>query len=257
MSQNRIERPEETTEDKAARVAHQLKTPLSIIEGYSRIASKRVSDVLEKLAHAQTPSAGMEISADLEEADVHLGRLLAALELLKSAVEDLSSGYIDADLVRPWEMQISDLRALLQEVLHTTALIPERRSTVFDLIGPNLLVQCDRTRLKQAFCSIILRCARHGQSERFRIRIERSGREALVILEDHAELLTEDQLIAVFSNSTHSFSKSTIAVSPVVGLTIAQSIIVAHGGVLTITPTATAGNDIRIRLPALPIETHL
>lgn len=255
-SGNRVERPEETYEDKAARIAHQLKTPLSIVEGYSRIASQRVSKVLEKLSKTELGSDGKDISEELEQADSHLGRLLAALEQLKSAVEDLSSGYIDADLVRPWEMQITDLRALIREVLHTIALLPERGGSTFEIVGPNLLIQCDAARLKQAICSIILRCSRHGKADRFIIRIERAGREAMISFEDHAEPLSEEQMTVVFSNSAQSFSKSSIAVSPVVGLTIAQSIVVAHGGVLTITPRVESGNQIRIRLPALPIEGH-
>lgn len=254
LNKNHIERPEETFEDKAARVAHQLKTPLSIVEGYSRIASRRMSTVLEKLAESRLGPSDDDISGDLEQIDAHLGRLLAAVGQLQSAVDDLSSGYIDGDLVRPWEMQITDLRALIHEVLHTIALLPEKDGATFEVVGPNLLIKCDAARLKQAICSLILRCSRQGKATSFQIRMQRSGREAMIIFEDHADLLSEDQLIAVFSNSAQSFSKSSFAVSPVVGLTIAQSIVAAHGGVLTITPTVQRGNEIRLRLPALPLE---
>lgn len=246
---NRVERPEESFEEKAARVAHQLKTPLSIVEGYARIVSLRLGAVLDSMRDETAEPD--KAKSDLEEAESHLGRLLASLEQLGGAVEDLTGGYIDGDLVREAEIQITDVKALMQEVLRTTELLPDRAGSTFELVGPNILIECDRVRLKQALSSIVLRCSRHSELSSLHVKIERSGREAMLTFEDGGEALTEEQLTAVFSNSTTAFAKSKFAVSRVVGLTIAQSIVVSHDGVMTISFDEASGNTIRVRLPAI------
>jgi len=236
----------EDLEEKAVRIAHQLRTPISIADGYCRIAASK----LEVLCREELRIPEAERLSEIQRL---VARAIEVMGDLSSSVDDLGGGYSNADLVRPQFSGIHDLRKIVEESIEETKLVAERDNKEVLVEGPSVLVRCDLARLKQVVYNLILRSCRDGFANKVVFRLDKSSREAILSVADGAPILNEAQLTMIFSNSTHVSEPSNGSVGPVVGLTIAQSIVTSHGGVMTITSSHDKGNEIKIRIPAISI----
>jgi signal transduction histidine kinase len=244
--QAEIEARIEDIEERAVRIAHQLRTPISIADGYCRIAASK----LEELRREDPQRSEAE---RLSEIQMLISRAIDVMGDLNSSVDDLGKGYSSGDLVRAHYSSIHDLRKIVEESIEETKLVAERDNKEVSIEGPSVLVRCDLPRIKQVIYNLILRSCRDGSADKITFRLDKSSREAILSVSDGAPVLTEAQLTMIFSNSTHISERDSDPVGPVVGLTIAQSIVTSHGGVMTVTSTTYHGNEIKIRIPAVSI----
>src|SRR5262249_37194460 len=116
--------------------------------------------------------------------------------------------------------------------------------------GP-LEVRCDSARLRQVFFNLIDNAIKYTPEEgMIQIRVERSNAVARVIVKDSGIGIPPEHLTCVFDRFYRvDKSRSREQGGTGLGLTIARSIVVAHGGTIELTSAPGQGTVFTINLP--------
>lgn len=202
------------------------------------------TNMLAAISHdLRTPITSLRLRAEFINDDDTRDRIIAALEELQRM--------IDATLLFAREESVSaDTRPIELDSLVASICddAQEMGATVEFQDSPRIVQRCRPEALKRAVRNIIENAARYGT--RAHVRLEQSPQHIDIIVEDHGPgipVADHERVFAPFVRLESSRNRDTGGVG--LGLSIARTIVHAHGGEVLLTNRDTGGLRVTIRLP--------
>jgi len=223
-----------------ADASHELRTPLAGIRSYAELARRSTEDVPDEVSHAL---------GRVESEAVRMGRLVDDLLLLARL-----------DTGRPLEQEDVDLSRLVIEVTSDARVAGPDHRWSLDLPDQPLVVRGDQHRLHQVVANLLSNARIHtpaGTSVVVRLRadpadqagLQPSQRVRLSVRDDGPGIPAELQAHVFERFVRADDSRSRVKGSTGLGLAIAQAVVKAHGGSLTLIIPG-VGTEFEISLPA-------
>jgi len=224
-----------------AAAGHELRTPLAILTTELELAGNpgRSRDELV---------AAVAGAAEETERLVHL-----AEDLLVLAQSDDAS-----DFVRLTDV---DMAALLGTIVSNQQSRCRFEGVTIDLAGPTTLpVKADASRIRQAIDNVLDNALRFApRNSVVSVILQRDGDDAMVEIDDKGPGIDPDFLPRAFDRFARpDDARGRDGGGAGLGLSIVQSIVLAHRGTVEIRRRSTRGTSVRIRIPAesvIPVVT--
>lgn len=201
---------ERQRDDLVASVSHELRTPLTAVQGFAQLLTSNW-DMLDE------PQRRTMI-ATIEDQATHLGRLTADLiEVARDRLHTMSL-----------ELVPVSIGAIVTSAIDGASPGP-RVSITTDI--EDVTITADPTRMRQVIGNLITNAARYGQG-----RIEvvvRRGQGVQVVVHDNGPGVPKRYEAAIwerFERGAHALDSATPGSG--IGLSVAQSIVHAHGGTI-------------------------
>ncbi len=205
-------------------IAHQLRTPLTVIRGHL--------EVLARNPEADADERGETIALVIDELE-HVSLMVERLLLLGRALEP--------DFVEEEEV---DIRSLLEDVFDAAEFLAPRRWQIEP--GPPLVIRADATKLRGALLNLLDNAVK-ATDEQDTIRLTaRQDRGLILEVSDTGRGLSDaeqSRLFERFSRSSDRYRGSGL------GLAIVKAVAEAHGGRVEVDSAPGAGARFRIVLP--------
>jgi signal transduction histidine kinase len=226
-----LERQHELRHRAMADIAHELRTPLSVLQ----VQLESIEDNLTE----PTP----EVIAGLRDDLAHLSRLVEDLRTLTLA--DAGELRVEAEPV--------EMRGLVRDVverLQVTARAGEVRLTT-QLPGDGLYVTGDAQRLTQVLLNLLSNALQHTPpGGRVIVSVRQVESEVHVAVQDTGEGISPDDLSHVFERFYRADrARSRDVGGSGLGLSIAKSLIEAQGGTITVESQVGRGSVFTVTLP--------
>lgn len=238
---HRVQVSQKSQRDFVANVSHELKTPLTSVQGFAQALLDGT---------AATAEARQQAASVIYDEAGRMHRLV--LDLLDLARLDAGT----ADLKR----SPVDLAALLNHI--SEKFMPQARAArvLITVEAQNLpLVTGDADRLAQVFTNLVDNALKYTPTGgQIRLRAARSGPEVWVEVRDTGSGIAPEALSHIFdrfyqADTARSGGKKHGAG---LGLTIAKEILQAHGGTISVRSAPGYGSEFTVRLPViLPTDT--
>lgn len=214
-----------------ADIAHELRTPLAVL--------KAEIHALEDGVRKPTPEA--------------MSSLRAECDRLGGLVEDLYQLALSDRGALEYRLRKMDLAGVIRDAveLHRHAL--SESGIALELAPlPALPMLGDAARLGQLFNNLLSNCARYTDSPgQVRVQAARSGKGLRIIVEDSAPGVPDEALPRLFERLYRVESaRSSETGGSGLGLSIARSIVEAHGGHIRAAHSPLGGIRMTIELPA-------
>ena len=226
-----LERQRDLRHRSMADLAHELRTPLSVLQ----IELESIEDGLSR----PTP----EVIQGLQTEVVHLGHLVEDLRTLSL----MDAGELEMDY------QTVDLAELVKEVtgrFHSPAMEKEVELTVTVLTSP-LLVIADDCRLAQVMINLLSNALRHAPAGgKVAVSVSEEQGQALVTVQDNGEGISPEDLPRIFDRLYRADNARTRSSGGSgLGLSIVRSLIEAHGGKIWVQSQLNQGAVFGFTLP--------
>jgi heavy metal sensor kinase len=218
-----------------ADASHELRTPLTAIRTEAEVA----------------------LGQPFSPADYHqlLGSILEEVDRLTRLTDQLLTlAREDAGTVR-YACEPLDLNGLLNRVAETLRPLAEVRGLHLDMHGPGAVqVRGDEPRLRQVFYNLLDNAIKYTpEGGRVEVRLKTGSGAAVVTVRDTGVGIPPEHLPHVFDrfyrvDKVRSRAQGGFGL----GLSIAQSIVAAHGGRIEIASTPGQGTTCTVTLPEAP-----
>jgi two-component system OmpR family sensor kinase/two-component system sensor histidine kinase BaeS len=203
----RLQAQDEQRRHLMADVAHELRTPLSVVQGR-----------LEGLLDGVYPRD-----------DARIGELLEDTRLLGRLVEDLGTLANAESGALALRKEPTDLTALVHDTAATAAIDAQVKGVMIGVESPKDLpvVDVDPVRIREVLRNLLSNALRHSPpGTAISIAIARQPGRIAVVVRDHGSGISSDVLPHIFNR----FFKGEGSHGSGLGLTIARNLVVAHGG---------------------------
>ena len=222
-----VERSETARRRLSADVAHELRTPLAVLQAG-----------LEELRDGYVEPDAARLAA-LHDQSLRLGRIVEDLSLL-AAAETASL------TLRRERLDLGDL--LTESVAAARPTLDAAGMTASTDVPSGVLVDGDPDRLHQAVGNVLVNAARHCRpGDHVVVRLTTAGGSAVVTVADDGPGIPVAELEGVFDRlrrgSTARGSGSGI------GLAVVKELVVAHGGTVRAESDGATGTEIVMTLP--------
>jgi signal transduction histidine kinase len=233
-----------TRDDFLSAVAHELKTPLTVISGTTQLLRRRMQG--DEAATA-SPSLDRIMSA--------VGRMTAFIEELLELVRR------QADPTLELHRAPTDLTELVRRV--TSELTELSRGQAVDIeTEGDVIGDWDAVRLERAIANVLGNAFKYNsESGRVIVRIgtEESprGRVAFCAVTDEGIGIPEPDVARIFERFARGSNVAGRITGSGVGLTIVRQIVEQHGGTIGVTSMEGRGSTFTIRLPLTTVPAAL
>lgn len=217
-----------------ADIAHELRTPLSILRGEIQ--------ALQDGVRTATPAALNSLHAECER----MGGLIEDLYQLSLA---------DAGALE-YRFEPLDMGEMLAEMLETQLpSLQESGLAVATAIAPVPPIRGDARRLGQLIDNLLMNTRRYTDAPgRLRIELSAVAGEVILVVEDSAPGVPAASLELLFDRLYRvDASRNRAAGGAGLGLAICRAIVLAHGGHIAASASALGGLRIEVRLPAIGV----
>ncbi|AKU97528.1 multi-sensor signal transduction histidine kinase [Labilithrix luteola] len=211
--------------------AHELKTPITIIKGYSQLLLRRA----DSLPSDVTPLLGaMNRGTD---------RITHLVENFLSMTQ-LQTGRV------PFVLTTFDLAELVKTIVTTTSgKAPDQPINVES--EPSVWVNGDRARLERAVDAVVSNAVKfspgHGE---IRVLVEKEGDEAVVKVKDHGIGIPVDKQSRIFESFYRAHTDTPYDSGGMgVGLYLARETLLRHNGAIGFVSQEGKGSHFVLRLP--------
>jgi two-component system OmpR family sensor kinase len=237
----RVQATQQSQRDFVANVSHDLKTPLTSIQGFAQAILDGTASAPEELSQA----AGVIYS----EADRMHRMVLDLLELAR-----MDAGITD------FKRQPVDLDSLLRGLVER--LSPQARQAQVNLraeIGPLTTLTGDEDRLVQAFTNLVDNALKFTPANgEVVIRAGQAAGQVEISVSDTGPGIPAEDLPRIFDRFYQTDkSRSRERRGSGLGLSIASEIIKAHRGTISIRSLPGKGSTFTVTLPAARLEEHV
>jgi two-component system sensor histidine kinase BaeS len=225
----RLKASDEQRRSFLADVAHELRTPLSVIRGQA-----------EAIADGVYPG-------DVD----HVAPILDATQTLEILVEDLRTLALTDAGSLVLNREAVDPAALVHDALASFKTQAERGGIALsaDLADNVPLVDVDPARLRGVLANLLSNSMRHTPAGGSVVVGARpSGDQVVISVTDTGEGIAPDLLPRVFER----FVRGPNSTGSGLGLAIAHDVITAHGGKVDIESALGSGTTVRITVPSVP-----
>jgi two-component system OmpR family sensor kinase len=210
--------------------SHELRTPLTTIRGFAELYRQGAArDVAMLLSRIESEASRMGLLVD----DL---LLLARL-----------------NVQRPLEHQRVDLLALASDAVHDgRAIDPQRTISMEVLDGPGTPeVLGDEPRIRQVISNLVVNALQHTPtSAAVIVRVGTEGDDAVIEVADEGPGMNQQDASRVFERFYRTDSSRARASGGTgLGLSIVDSLVQAHGGVVTVQTAPGEGCRFRVTLP--------
>ena len=222
----RLESHDRVRRNLMADVAHELRTPLTVIQGK-----------LEGLVDGVYPRDERQLQQLLEQTQV-LSRLIEDLRTL--ALSESGALKLERDTV--------DLASLAGDVAAAFAADAAQQGVRIDVDAPRDLppVDADPVRIREVIGNLLANAIRHTpRSGSVRVQLAASNGHVSVEIRDTGRGMSADEIARAFDR----FYKGAESRGSGLGLTIAKSLVAAHGGEMHASSEPGLGTTIGFRLP--------
>jgi two-component system phosphate regulon sensor histidine kinase PhoR len=231
----RLRKLENLRRDFAAHASHELKTPLTAIQGFA--------DTLLAGALGQREDAERFVRVIAEQA----GRLQGVVEGLME-LANLEQAVGAGEIRRSWH----DLADLLDTAVGS--LEDEARARGMEIViesPKGLACQVNATLLEQALINLVDNALRYsGGAGRVRVVARQEGRDLVLEVEDEGEGIAEEDRRRIFERFYRAPSaRLRHPEGSGLGLAIVNYIVLAHGGTIEVDSEPGVGSTFRIRIP--------
>ena len=218
-----------------ADASHELRTPLAGIRSYAELALRSREAIPDEVGHAL---------GRVESEAVRMGLLVDDLLLLARL-----------DTGRPLAQEDVDLSRLVIEVTSDARVAGPDHRWSLDLPDEPLVVRGDEHRLHQVVGNLLSNARIHtpaGTAIVVRLAVDQAaGHQILLSVIDNGPGIPADLQAHVFERFVRADdSRSRTSGSTGLGLAIAQAVVKAHGGSLTLISDSGGGTEFRISLPS-------
>lgn len=202
-----------------ADVAHELRTPLSILQG-------RIEGLLDGVYPRD---------------DTHLAELLDETRHLARLVEDLGTlAHAEAGALE-LRKEIVDLGDLIRDV--ATAL---PRPIVVEVPADLPALEVDPVRIRQVLLNLLANALRHTPAEGvISVEVQAQPQRMLIRVRDTGSGIAPEELPRLFER----FQKGSDSRGSGLGLAIARKLVLAHGGDIGIESAPGQGTEVTVSLP--------
>ncbi len=219
-------------------VAHDLRSPLAVIQGYAAlIAGGKAGPV--------TPTQKEFLGHVLQKVDDLAELLSDFLEISR-----IEAGYVDL------EIEDVPLASLVADCLDELgAQVRERHLTVtMDVVPATLNLGCDPLRLRQIVQNLLSNAVKYNQRDGWiRVRAWRQDQDVILEVADGGIGLTADEQAELFRPYRRGRAERKIK-GVGLGLAIVKKLVEAHEGRISVTSQPGAGTTFAVVLPArLPL----
>ena len=222
--------------DFVANVSHDLKTPLTSIQGFSQALLDGAT---------QTPADYRQAASIINEEARRMDRMVTELLSLASLQNGLSSMEMKPVLLAP---MLSQLLLSMQPQANDAGVQLSSQFTT-----PDVVVLGDMDRLRQAFANLVENALKYTPSGgTVTLRLEEVSGGVSVQVEDTGRGIPEAEVRRVTERfyQVDKSRSSREARSLGLGLAIAQDIIHAHGAQFSISSVQTVGTTVRVFMPS-------
>jgi signal transduction histidine kinase len=229
---------EKTREEWMTGVSHDLKTPLSVIKGYTVLLSSHDHDwEQDKVRH---------FSKIMEE----------RVEYMEQLIEDFNLTFQLKNNVIPIQLQARNLVEVISTILEQLKRLPESENKIFSLETKKniILFNMDEKYLKRAIENLIANSIKHNPPDtKIRIILHENvslQKEIQITIEDDGIGMDQNTIERLFDRYFRGVSTSSNTSGSGLGMAIARQIIIAHGGNLEIYSKPQLGTKCTITFPS-------
>jgi len=213
-----------------SRVSHELKTPLTSIMGFAHMMAIRPDAPLDKR---------QKWANFIRSKSEQLTRMVDDLMDLSK----LQTGRTRLDL------QPADLKAVISDAVEEMLVPAPEREFVLNIPENLTQIPLDSERFSQALLHIFTNGHTFSPPETpITVNVEDEGDEIVVSIRDHGPAVVPDEQAYIFAPFANEPGEGHVP-GRVLGLSIAQRIIEAHGGNLWVDDYSDAGNTFKLTLP--------
>jgi len=233
-----IRQAQQLKEEFLAMITHDLRTPLSSIEGTLTLLSEGVYD--------KDPIKG---KARIEAAHANVERLLRLVNQLLD-LEKLKAGMVQLNL------EPVNMMELLQKSIN--AVVPETENSCIKtkIEGQTPIVLVDSERLIQVLVNLLGNAQKFSpDGEQISVCCGQTGESVEISISDRGLGVPADQRETIFEKFTQAstrLDRSGKSTGTGLGLAICKSIVQAHGGTIGVKPNEPSGSVFWLRLPLVP-----
>jgi two-component system OmpR family sensor kinase/two-component system sensor histidine kinase BaeS len=227
----RLQHADRRRRDLMADVAHELRTPLSVLQGR-----------LEGLLDGVYPRDDQQIA-----------ELVNDTQVLSRLIEDLRVLALSEAGALPLEKEPTDVVGLVREVVRSMQTEASRRSVALDVTTSvdNIVVDLDPLRIREVLTNLLSNALRHAAAGRaVTVSVSRTAEGAIVAVSDTGEGMPAEDVARIFDR----FHKGAGSRGSGLGLTIARGIVTAHGGDISASSQLGTGTTVTFTLPRSPDE---
>ena len=221
-------------EELLAIASHELKTPLSSLQGYLQI-------LLRNARQKASPAPSDLLGAMVENAERQSKRLLKLINNLLDASR-LAGG--------PPELELEevDLALVAREVAARFAAEFVRAGCSFTLACPGPVVgRWDRLRVEQVVTNLLSNAVKYGEGAPVEMTVEAVGAAARLTLRDHGIGIAREHQARVFERFQRAGPPGGNGLG--LGLYIVRQLVEAHGGLVQLESEEGAGTTFVVELP--------
>ena len=145
-----------------------------------------------------------------------------------------------------------DLHALVAETVRRIQPLAAEYGTQITLVGPDqpLWLEGDPDRLQQVLLILLDNALKYGQGGQVTVQVERQGHQATVHVVDNGPGIPTEALQKVFDRF-YRLDPARPTGGSGLGLSIARSLVTAHGGKIEVTSVLGKGTTVTVRLPVV------
>lgn len=225
----RLHNADRLRRDLMADVAHELRTPLSVLQGR-----------LEGLLDGVYPRDDPQIAQLLDETHV-LARL----------IEDLRTLALSEAGALQLQKEPTDMVSLVQDVVRSMQTEAARKSVALHLMTPGetVVLDLDPLRIREVLTNLLSNALHHTPAGRdVTVSLSSTNEGAVVVVSDTGEGMLPEEVARIFDR----FYKGSQSRGSGLGLTIARGIVKAHGGEITASSQINEGTTMTLMLPRVP-----
>jgi two-component system OmpR family sensor kinase len=212
--------------------SHELRTPLTTMRGFAEL-------------YRQGAARDMEmVMSRIESESRRMGLMVEDLLLLARL-----------DAQRPIEQNRVDLLALASDAVHDAQAVAPKRNIVMEVLdGPGTPeVLGDEPRLRQVLGNLVTNALQHTpESADITVRVGTDAEDAILEVVDEGPGMSQQDALRIFERFYRTdSSRARISGGSGLGLSIVDSLIHAHGGIVTVTTAPGQGCRFYVSLPRI------